>query len=264
MTQQINNSFKKAVTPAVINGIVTMSSREIAELTGKKHGHVLRDIRAYIGAILQIEEGMEPRSLEWSEQRGMQVVGDTPVCGVTLSEETNWQNGQRYPVYLLDKSATLTIIAGYNIALRKRIIDRWQELEELSARPLVPQTLAEALRLAADMAEQNAALEDKVQQDAPKVAFVNHYVEAGGAKSLRETAKILNMPEKAMIDTLLRDKVLFRQSGNLLPHALRQREGLFTVKTGTSDYGHAYTQTRVTLRGVQWIAQRYASELMGG
>lgn len=142
------------------------------------------------------------------------------------------------------------------------VVDRWQELEEKAG--AVPQTLPEALRLAADMAEQNAQLSHKLQQDAPKVAFVNHYVEAGGAKSLRETAKILNMPEKAMIDALLRDKVLFRQSGNLLPHALRQREGLFTVKTGTSDFGHAYTQTRVTPRGVQWIAERYASELMGG
>lgn len=264
MVQQVNNPFRSAVTPALMAGVVTMSSREIAQLTGKKHGHVLRDIRAYIGAILQIEEGEEPRSLDWTEQGGMQVVGDTPVGGVTLSEETNWQNGQRYPVYLLDKSATLTIIAGYNIVLRKRIIDRWQELEDMSARPLVPQTLPEALRLAADMAEQNAALVSKVQQDAPKVAFVEQYVEAGGAKSLRETAKILNMPEKAMIDALVRDKVLFRQSGNLLPHALRQRDGLFTVKTGSSEFGHAYTQTRVTPRGVQWIADRYASELMRG
>ncbi|WP_418346461.1 phage antirepressor KilAC domain-containing protein [Serratia inhibens] len=49
---------------------------------------------------------------------------------------------------------------------------------------------------------------------------------------------------------------------NLLPHALRQRDGLFTVKTGTSDFGHAFTQTRVTPRGIQWIAERYASELM--
>jgi phage antirepressor YoqD-like protein len=128
----------------------------------------------------------------------------------------------------------------------------------------VPQSLPEALRLAADMAEQKAALEHKVQQDAPKVAFVDHYVDAAGAKGLRETAKILNMPEKAMIDALLRDKALFRQSGNLLPHALKQRDGLFTVKTGTSDFGHAFTQTRVTPRGIQWIAERYASELMAG
>lgn len=125
----------------------------------------------------------------------------------------------------------------------------------------VPQSLPEALRLAADMAEQNAVLEQKVQADAPKVAFVDHYVDASGAKSLRETAKILNVPEKAMIDALLRDKALFRQSGNLLPHATKQRDGLFTVKTGTSDFGHAFTQTRVTPRGIQWIADRYASEL---
>lgn len=129
----------------------------------------------------------------------------------------------------------------------------------------VPQSLPEALRLAADMAEQKAALEQKVQADAPKVAFVDHYVDASGAKSLRETAKILNMPEKAMIEALIRDRVLFRQSNNLLPHSQRQREGLLTVKTGTSDHsGHAYTQTRVTPRGIQWIAERYASELMVG
>ncbi len=36
----------------------------------------------------------------------------------------------------------------------------------------------------------------------------------------------------------------------------------FTVKTGTSDFGHAFTQTRVTPRGIHWIAERYASELM--
>lgn len=130
---------------------------------------------------------------------------------------------------------------------------------------VVPQSLPEALRLAADMAEQKAALEQKVQADAPKVAFVDHYVDASGAKSLRETAKILNMPEKAMIEALIRDRVLFRQSNNLLPHSQRQREGLLTVKTGTSDHsGHAYTQTRVTPRGIQWIAERYASELMVG
>jgi hypothetical protein len=82
MTQQINNPFKKAITPAVINGIVTMSSREIAELTGK-NGHVLRDIRAYIGAILQIEEGMEPRSLEWSDQ-GVCKLLETPLLAALL------------------------------------------------------------------------------------------------------------------------------------------------------------------------------------
>lgn len=239
MAQWINNLpvSSAASVPAFTASSVTMSSREIAELTEKQHGHVCRDIEAMLKQL-----------------------GESPEGYIQLW--THPQNGQKYREYRLDREHTECLITGYSAVLRMKIIRRLRELEDNAN--AIPQTLPEALRLAADMAEQNSRLSQKVQQDAPKVAFVNQYVEAGGAKSLRETAKILNMPEKAMIDTLLRDKVLFRQSGNLLPHALRQREGLFTVKTGTSDFGHAYTQTRVTPRGVQWIAQRYASELMGG
>lgn len=239
MAQWINNLpvSSAASVPAFTASSVTMSSREIAELTEKQHGHVCRDIEAMLKQLGESPEGY-------------------------IQFWTHPQNGQKYREYRLDREHTECLITGYSAVLRMKIIRRLRELEDNAN--AIPQTLPEALRLAADMAEQNARLSHKVQEDAPKVAFVNQYVEAGGAKSLRETAKILNMPEKAMIDTLLRDKVLFRQSGNLLPHALRQREGLFTVKTGTSDFGHAYTQTRVTPRGVQWIAQRYASELMGG
>lgn len=237
MVQQMNRFDAPASLSVFSSGPLTMGSREIAELTDKQHGHVCRDIETMFKQLGERPEGY-------------------------IQLWTHPQNGQQYREYRLDREHTECLITGYSAALRMRIIRRLRELEEGGA-PL-PQTLPEALRLAADMAEQNAELMNKVQQDAPKVAFVEHYVEAGGAKSLRETAKILNMPEKAMIDAILRDKVLFRQSGNLLPHALRQREGLFTVKTGTSDFGHAYTQTRVTPRGVEWIAQRYASELMGG
>lgn len=232
-----NLSVNQASSSLLVGGVATMSSREIASLTEKQHSHVMRDIEAMLE---QLGESPEGYIHYWAHP----------------------QNGQQYREFRLDREHTECLVAGYSAPLRMKIIRRLRELEERTS--VIPQSLPEALRLAADMAEQNAQLTNKVQQDAPKVAFVNHYVEAGGNKSLRETAKILNMPEKAMLAALLRDKVLFRQSGNLLPHALRQRDGLFTVKTGTSDFGHAYTQTRVTPKGVQWIAERYASELMGG
>ena len=234
MTQQLINRAPDVGFSPVFGGVMTMSSREIAALVQSKHGDV-------------------KRSAERLNAAGL--------LTAPLAQFNFEHNGNVYQEYRFNKRDSLVLVARLSPEFTAAVVDRWQELESKSA---IPQTLPEALRLAADMAEQNAQLAHKVQQDAPKVAFVEHYVEAGGAKSLRETAKILNMPEKAMIDALLRDKVLFRQSGNLLPHALRQREGLFTVKTGTSDFGHAYTQTRVTPRGVEWIAQRYASELMGG
>ncbi|MGK0735790.1 phage antirepressor KilAC domain-containing protein [Yokenella regensburgei] len=234
MTQQTNNFASSTVAIPFVASAVTMSSREIAALVRSKHGDV-------------------KRSAERLNAAG--------ILTAPLAQFDFEHNGNVYQEYRFNKRDSLVLVARLSPEFTAAVVDRWQELEN---KALIPQTLPEALRLAADMAEQNAQLSYKVQQDAPKVAFVNHYVEAGGAKSLRETAKILNMPEKAMIDALVRDRVLFRQSGNLLPHALRQREGLFTVKTGTSDFGHAYTQTRVTPRGVQWIAERYASELMGG
>jgi phage antirepressor YoqD-like protein len=237
MVRQINHTGAPASLPVFASGPATMGSREIAMLTEKRHFDVMRDIERMFE---QLEE-------------------DVKGCAQNFVHP---QNGQTYREYRLDREHTECLVAGYSAPLRMRIIRRLRELEEQSS--AIPQTLPEALRLAADMAEQKAQLEQKVQQDAPKVAFVDQYVEIQGSKSLRETAKILNMPEKAMIDALVRDKVLFRQSGNLLPHALRQRDGLFTVKTGASDFGHAYTQTRITPKGVQWIAQRYATELMRG
>lgn len=213
----------------------SMSSLEISKLCEKRHDHVIADIRN----MLQQLNIQSPEFL--GDYRDSQ--------------------GRQYPCFNLPKDLCLTLVSGYNVVIRKRIIDRWLELEDTN-RSAVPQSLPEALRLAADMAEQNAALEYKVQQDAPKVAFVDHYVDARASKSLRETAKILCMPEKAMIETLLRDKALFRQSGNLLPESKHQRNGLFTVKTGSAETGHNFTQTRVTAKGIQWIADRYASELM--
>lgn len=214
----------------------TMSSREIAQLVESRHSDVCTTIDRLV-------------------KRGA-------ISGYAALPYTHPQNGRQYSEYQVNKRDSYVVVAQLSPEFTARLVDRWQELENQTS---VPQSLPEALRLAADMAEQNAALEQKVQDDAPKVAFVDHYVDASGAKSLRETAKILNMPEKAMIEALIRDRVLFRQSNNLLPHSQRQREGLLTVKTGTSDHsGHAYTQTRVTPRGIQWIAERYASELMGG
>lgn len=125
----------------------------------------------------------------------------------------------------------------------------------------VPQTLPEALRLAAQAIEENIQLNEKIALDAPKVAFMDKFVDTSTTKSLRETAKILKMSERAMIDTLIEDRILFRQSGNLLPYSNFAQNGCFEVKTGEAN-GHAYTQTRVTTKGMSYIAKRYASELM--
>ena len=153
----------------------TMSSREIAELCGKEHRHVCRDIRAYVGAIVQMERGIDVRSMDWDGKEGVELFGHTPIGGVTMKYEVNPQNKQTYPVYYLDKNATLTIITGYSILFRKRIIDRWQQLEQATT-PRLPTTYLEALEALLASEKAKIALEQQASINAPKIVHYDRVV----------------------------------------------------------------------------------------
>lgn len=216
------------------SSVLTMSSREIADLVESRHDSV-------------------KRTIERLQDKGL--IQLTPMV------EVKNHLGQVVAEYQLIKRDTYVVVAQLSPEFTARLVDRWQELENQQM-PQIPQTLSEALRLAADQAEQVERQNLLIEQQRPKVEFVQRYVEAGTTKSLRETAKILRVPERAMIDCLVGDGLLFRQSGNLLPYQKYHAKGLFDVKTGTTEYGHNYTQTRVTSKGIEYIASRYASELM--
>nr|DAJ71139.1 MAG TPA: KilAC domain protein [Caudoviricetes sp.] len=216
------------------SSVLTMSSREIADLVESRHDSV-------------------KRTIERLQDKGL--IQLTPMV------EVKNHLGQVVTEYQLIKRDTYVVVAQLSPEFTARLVDRWQELENQQM-PQIPQTLSEALRLAADQAEQIERQNLLIEQQRPKVEFVQRYVEVGTTKSLRETAKILRVPERAMIDCLVGDGLLFRQSGNLLPYQKYHAKGLFDVKTGTTEYGHNYTQTRVTSKGIEYIASRYASELM--
>lgn len=218
------------------SSVLTMSSREIADLVESRHDSV-------------------KRTIERLQDKGL--IQLTPMV------EVKNHLGQVVTEYQLIKRDTYVVVAQLSPEFTARLVDRWQELEnQQNPTALLPQNYLQALEqlVASEKEKQALALENKAMK--PKADFVDLYVDIGTTKSLRETAKILNMPEKAIIAALERDKALYRQSGNLIPYSDKQSRGLFTVKTGTAEHGHNFTQTRVTSKGIQWIAQRYASELM--
>ncbi len=120
----------------------TMSSREIAELTGKRHDHVLRDIRAML--------------VELHGEVGVPSFKDT---------HCNEQNGQIYPIFNLPKRETLILVSGYSVELRARIIDRWQELEQQQAKttPVAELSRLDILRLA--MESEEARIKAEAERD---------------------------------------------------------------------------------------------------
>jgi len=91
--------------------LLTMTSREIAELTGKRYDNVLRDI----------DELLKDISSEL--RRSIKLI--------TYQDK----QGRSYRQYELDFRATMLVITGYSGELRLRVIDRWQELETQAAAP---------------------------------------------------------------------------------------------------------------------------------
>ena len=92
----------------------TMTSLEIAELTGKQHNHLMRDIR-----------NMEPA---WEKVQGSKF---------GLSSRTyQLPNGgtKEVPCYVLTKTECLYIATKFNDEARAKLVLRWEELEMADGR----------------------------------------------------------------------------------------------------------------------------------
>lgn len=150
------------------------------------------------------------------------------------------------------KRDSLVVVAQLCPEFTARIVDRWQELE---SQQRIPQTLPEALRLAADLAEQVQEQQALIQQQKPAVEFVGRYVEAStGSMTFREVAKTLGTKENTFRKFLADNRIMYRSSGGWLPYANHVDAGRFEVKTGTSN-GHAFTHPRFTAKGVEWVSR---------
>ena len=95
----INTSILVVSSPI----IQTMSSKEIADMTGKEHKDVLRDIR-------NMFEQLQIDSAQFCAQ---------------YKDST----GRTLPCFNLDKDLSICLVSGYNVQLRMAIIKRWNELE---------------------------------------------------------------------------------------------------------------------------------------
>lgn len=219
-------------------GFPAMTSLEIAGLCEKRHDHVCRDIKVML-------EQLNIQSPQiWGEYRD--------------------NLGRAYPCFHLPKDLCLTLVSGYNVILRKRIIDRWLELEQES-KPAIPQSFSEALRLAADLEEQKQRLSEELAVAAPKAEFVDRYVTATGSMTFRQVAKLLNAKEPEFRLFLLDSHIMYRLNNVLTPYHQHTEAGRFEVKTGTTNASnYAFSQSRFTAKGVKWIGGLWAEYLAKG
>lgn len=216
----------------VMNNEVTMSSREIAELVGKEHKHVMRDLRVL------------------SEQLGDMFEGVVQVW-------THPQNKQQYEEYAIKRDTCITLLTGYDSVSRMKVIKRWQELES-AQKPAIPQTYAAALLEAGRLAMELEQAEAQLAIAAPKAEFVDRYVDATGTYGFRQVAKMLSVKENWFSDFLIEKEIMYRLGGKLTAHSDHLDAGRFVARAGVAKNEHAFTECRFTAKGVEWVAGEIA------
>lgn len=221
----MNNIIKVGET---INEREYMTSMEVAEITGKEHKHVMRDIRVLL------EQGVHESNF-----------------GLTFIIRTLPNNAQRKdPCYNITKKGCLILASGYNALLREKIIDRWEELEtkERQTVPALPQTYLEALKALVLSEEQKQVLALENESMKPKADYFDTLVERGNNLNLRDTAKMIGVSERFFIEYLLLNGYLYRDAKRKLKPIAKYVGRYFVLKEWVRGENTG-SQTLVTVEG---------------
>jgi phage regulator Rha-like protein len=152
---------------------MTMTSKEMSDLTEKRHDSVKRTIDTLA----------EKGTIQLP-----QIVEVTNHLGQTVTE------------YRIGKRDSYVIVAQLSPEFTARLVDRWQELEEQARNPIAALSRVDLLKLALDSEEQRLQLENKVVTLAPKAEALDRLALADGSFCIRDAVKAILPQARLVID----------------------------------------------------------------
>lgn len=199
-----------------------MSSREIADLTGKNHADVMRDIR-------KLNESYDN-------------------LGLSRIAETFYVDtfNRNQPQFELTKMQTFDLMTGYNTELRIKVNRRWEELESKQLIDFTdPNTILQiaqswkdeqdkriqAERIIEQKEAQLQLQEHVIKESAPKVEYYDEVLDSKGLISTTIIAKDLGMSATTLNRRLNQLGVVFKQNNTWVPYAKYQSCGYCKSKT---------------------------------
>jgi len=209
----------------------TMSSTQLAELLGKEKKEVNRLIRDMFAT--KIEGGEIPLTLR--------------------------PNGQVLEYNLPEKESKM-LVAKHDIDYLEQVIKFWIEKD---SKPTLPQNFSQALRLAADLQEENEKQQKQIEVKNGLIIASNEASIKAGEILVREFVKsvdIVDIGEKKFYQWMRDQGYLLKNSCQ--PYQPFVNRGLFTWKPSEEQYGGKYRYTlRITPRGKVWLAAKYLAFL---
>ncbi|WP_430663679.1 Rha family transcriptional regulator [Klebsiella michiganensis] len=102
----------------VVNGVPMMGSRAIAEVTGKNHDHVKRDILAMLAQL-----GFHSPDLENDDFKGFFI------------NRKEYQARNVIDEIFLNENLSMTLVTGYDAVRRLALIEQWQDMKKELSQP---------------------------------------------------------------------------------------------------------------------------------
>lgn len=220
----------------IANDNVKISSRDIAELTGKEHKHVKRDIEVALGE-------------------------DATKFGRIYKDSMNREQIE----YILPKNIAIGIVSGYSFELRMKIINRLEQLEnERKNLFSIPQTYSEALMVAAKQAEQIEQQNKQLEYQKPLVSFAESVKATINSLLIRDWAKSIGLKEKEVREWLNKKGYIYKQHDKWRMYA--SENGYFeqTQTTHSTPYGAKVEVTvKITGKGQTALTEKIKEALNG-
>lgn len=238
------------LTPVVSlhGGKATTNSRDVADLFGKRHADVLRAIDALISEAPATERNFASSSYVDGSGRSLRSF-DIDRDGFTL--------------------LSMGFTGSAALQFKMAYIDAFNKMEQqLAGVPEfnIPQTLPDALQLAADLARQLEQKEAAIGLLTPKAAALDLIANNDGTLNLTETAKLLGVKLKGLIVDLHATRWIYRRPGarSWLGYADREQAGVLTHKQTSIERADGSekiaAQARITPKGLTKLAERYAAQ----
>jgi Rha family phage regulatory protein len=234
-------SAKQADLVEVHNGKVIADSRKVAEVFGKKHQHVLRDIR----------------ELECPEEFSRSNFGQCSYIN---------DNNREMPMVSMTRDGFSLLVMGFTgkKAAKWKIlyIEAFNKMEaELLAGFQMPKNRTEALALALEESKRADRAEHRLELAKPKLKQLDRIDATVGSMTITEAAKTLRVGPKSLFSRMNAEGWIYRRTGgkSWIGYQNRIDAGLLEHKeriyqTFDGEEGIA-TQVKVTGKGLIKLAE---------
>ena len=250
----MNDIIQAEVVYKTNRGTPVTDSVKVARVFEKQHKNVMKSIRNILGSAQNLA------NQKWFAE-------------TTYTDA----QGKRQPMFLMNRDGfsllTMSLSGEKAMAFKVAFIEQFNRMEQAikelaPVTPAIPQTFAQALRLAAEQAETIEAQQKQLEAQAPKVAFATAIINSPSSCGIDELAKLLKQNGVDMgeirLFQWLRDNDYLCSVGTARNQPTQKAldMGLFELKPQTwtnpkTDEVMTTTRTMVTGKGKEYFINKF-------